>query len=78
METNGKKSRTNYIFIDYENTQPEIFILPDDYQYKVFLFVGANQTKIPVTLATSMQQLGNSAEYERIEGVGKNARWIFI
>ena len=39
----------------------------------VFVFVGANQTKIPIELATSMQSLGHNAEYIVISGTGKNA-----
>lgn len=73
MEVNEKKVRRNYIFIDYENVQPSSIILTLDCPFKVILFVGMNQTKIPIELATSMQELGNDAEYVRIEGNGKNA-----
>lgn len=73
MDNTEKKVRKNYIFIDYENVQPLSFDLPKDYPFKVILFVGANQTKIPIELVTSMQELGANAEYVRIEGNGKNA-----
>lgn len=73
MDNTEKKVRKNYIFIDYENVQPLSFDLPKDYPFKVILFVGANQTKIPIELVTSMQKLGTNAEYVRIEGNGKNA-----
>ncbi|ESS68365.1 hypothetical protein MGMO_147c00040 [Methyloglobulus morosus KoM1] len=73
MEINEKKGRTNYIFIDYENVQPSSLSLPPDYPFKVLLFIGANQTKISVELAASMQELGKNAEYIKIEGNGKNA-----
>ena len=73
MSNIEKKVRKNYIFIDYENVQPLSFGLPKDYSFKVILFVGANQTKIPIELVTSMQGLGANAEYVRIEGNGKNA-----
>jgi hypothetical protein len=73
MDNTEKTVRTNYIFIDYENVHPISFDLPKDYPFKVLLFVGANQTKIPIELVTSMQLLGNNAEYVRIEGNGKNA-----
>ena len=73
MESNEKKIKTNYVFIDYENVQPSTFSLPNEYPFKVILFVGANQTKISIELAASMQELGNCAEYVRIEGNGKNA-----
>lgn len=73
MENNEKKAKTNYIFIDYENVQTSAFSLPNDYPFKVILFVGSNQTKIPIELATSMQELGTRAKYVKIEGNGKNA-----
>lgn len=73
MENNEKNIRTNYIFIDYENVQPSSFDLMKDFPFKILLFVGANQTKIPIELVTSMQALGGNAEYVKIEGNGKNA-----
>ncbi|KJV07371.1 hypothetical protein VZ94_05270 [Methylocucumis oryzae] len=65
--------RKNYIFIDYENVQPLSLDLPKGYPFKVILFLGINQTKIPIELATSMHLLGSDAEYVRIQGNGKNA-----
>lgn len=47
--------------------------MPEDFPFKVILFIGASQTKIPVELVMSMQELGHNAEYVRIEGNGKNA-----
>lgn len=73
MENNEKKVKINYIFIDYENVQPTSFSLPPDYPFKIILFVGANQTKISIELATSRQELCSNAEYVKIEGNGKNA-----
>ncbi len=73
MNNTEKNGRINYILIDYENVQPASFDLPKNYFFKVFIFVGANQTKIPIELVASMQILGSNAEYVRIEGNGKNA-----
>lgn len=73
MDNAEKKVRKNYIFIDYENVQPFSLDLPKDYPFKVIVFVGANQTKIPIELVTSMQELGNNAKYVKIVGNGKNA-----
>ncbi|SFV55621.1 hypothetical protein MNB_SV-9-1630 [hydrothermal vent metagenome] len=58
-----KKVRNNYIFVDFENVQPTSFEFPKDYSFKIIIFVGANQTKIPIELAISMQNLGHNAEY---------------
>lgn len=68
-----KKLRNNYIFVDFENVQPKSFDFPEDYPFKIIIFVGVNQTKIPIELAISMQSLGHNAEYVIISGSGKNA-----
>ncbi|MCK9195150.1 MAG: PIN domain-containing protein [Nevskia sp.] len=65
--------RTNYIFIDYENVQPQELAKLDAEHFKVFLFVGANQAKLSFELAISMQKLGERAEYVKIAGNGPNA-----
>lgn len=63
----------NFVLIDYENVQPRNLELLSKHPFKVFVFVGANQSKIPFQLAESMQKLGNDGEYIRISGNGKNA-----
>ena len=65
--------RINYVLIDFENVQPEsLSVLLQD-QFKVMVFVGANQTKVPIEVALAMQAMGNKAEYVRIAGNGPNA-----
>ncbi len=39
----------------------------------MFVFVGANQTKVPFELARALQALGKNAEYIKISGNGQNA-----
>jgi hypothetical protein len=75
---NQKKLKTNYILIDYENVQPSTFELPKDYPFKVIVFVGASQTKIPIDLVIAMQNLGHNAQYVRVEEKGKNALDFYI
>lgn len=75
---NQKKLKTNYILIDYENVQPSTFDLPKDYPFKVIVFVGVSQTKIPIDLVTAMQNLGHNAQYVRVEEKGKNALDFYI
>jgi hypothetical protein len=65
--------RTNYVLIDYENVQPKDLSLLNGHPFKVMVFVGANQKKIPVDLATALQPLGADAEYVPVSGNGKNA-----
>ena len=67
------KNRTNYILVDYENVQPKSFMLPKNHQFKVIFFIGAKQTKVPVELASAMQNIGSSAQYIKISSNSKNA-----
>lgn len=65
--------RTNYILIDYENVQPKAVSGLDADHFKVFLFVGANQNKLPYELTTALHKLGNHrAEYIKMGGNGTN------
>ena len=64
---------TNYVLIDFENVQPKNLELLTTHPFKVFVFVGASQTKVSFDLADSMQLLGNNAKYIKISGNGQNA-----
>ena len=64
---------TNYVLIDYENVHPRNLELLAEHPFKVFVFVGQNQAKIPFDLADSMQLLGKEARYIKIAGSGQNA-----
>jgi hypothetical protein len=65
--------RTNYVLVDYENVQPTDLAMLRDGPFKVRVFLGANQTKIPVGLATALQGLGANAEYVLLDSSGSNA-----
>jgi len=67
------KLPTNYVLIDYENVQPKNLEILANHPFKVFVFVGANQAKVPFDLAVAMQQLGDCARYIKISGNGPNA-----
>jgi hypothetical protein len=75
---NEKAIRTNYIFIDFENVQPSSLNLPKNMPFKVFIFVGAKQKKLPIKLAISMQNLGENAEYILVDNSGKNILDFYI
>lgn len=64
---------TNYILIDFENVQPKDLSVFDAEQFKIIVFIGANQKKVPVELARALQPLGSKAEYIQIIGSGSNA-----
>ena len=65
--------KTNYVLVDYENVQPTDLAKLRDGPFKVRVFLGANQPKIPVALATAIQVLGANAEYVVLEAAGSNA-----
>jgi len=64
---------TNYILIDLENVQPKNLNIISDHPFKIYVFVGENQEKIPFDLAEVMQSFGENAKYVKISGNGKNA-----
>jgi len=65
--------RTNFVLVDFENVQPKDIGLLKDGPFKVKVFLGPNQSKIPVSLASTIQSLGNNAEYVVLETPGSNA-----
>lgn len=65
--------RTNFILVDYENVQPKDIGLLKGGPFKVKVFLGPNQAKVPVTLAAALQPLGGNAEYVCLETAGNNA-----
>ena len=68
--------RTNYVLVDLENVQQvpseSLEQLAQDH-FKLLVFVGANQTKLPFEFAAAMQRLGSKAEYIKISANGHNA-----
>ena len=64
---------TNYILIDFENVQPKNLEVLGNHPFKVYVFVGANQAKVPFELAAEMQNLGENAKYIKMSGNGPNA-----
>lgn len=64
---------TNYVLVDFENMQPTDLALLSGGPFKIVIFLGGNQNKIPVNTAIALQQFGNAAEYLQIEGSGSNA-----
>jgi hypothetical protein len=68
-----RQLRTNIVLIDFENVQPEsLAALERDY-FKIIVFVGASQAKVPTKIVTALQRMGSNAEYVEISGNGKNA-----
>ena len=69
----GPAMETNYVLIDLENVQPESldYLAPD--HFKILVFVGASQTKLPSKMAMFLQRLGDRANYIEISANGPNA-----
>lgn len=64
---------TNYVLIDFENVQPKHLDRLKDGAFTVLVFVGPQQTKIPIEMASALQPLGSGVEYVKLEKAGKNA-----
>lgn len=65
--------KTNYVFIDYENVQVKSLSLLKGEHFRVRVFLGPNNTKLPVELVLAMQELGDRGEYIVLETPGINA-----
>lgn len=65
--------KTNFVLVDFENIQPKNIGLLTGGSFKIKVFVGANQAKIPFEMVRALQTFGPNAEYIQIEGSGKNA-----
>ena len=65
--------RTSFVLVDLENVLPSAAALLGNESYRLIVFVGENQTKIPIDLAMEIQKLGLRGEYVKVSGSGKNA-----
>lgn len=65
--------KNNYILVDYENVQNIDLNSIKGKNFYIKIFVGTNQTKIPVELVLKSQELGIQVEWIQINGSGKNA-----
>ena len=62
-----------YLFLDFENVQPASLgsLKPGHCRIKVFL--GQNQSKLPLELSRALQPFGQDVEFIQISGNGPNA-----
>lgn len=65
--------KTEFVLIDFENTQPKDVDSLNGGRYKIKVFLGAQQAKVPLAIARALQALGRHAEYIQINGNGNNA-----
>lgn len=62
-----------FILIDFENVQPTSIGSLTPGGCKLVLFLGQNQSKVPVALSRALQPFGTDVEYLQISGSGPNA-----
>jgi hypothetical protein len=65
--------RTNHVLIDFESVQPDSLGALEQEHFKVHIFVGADQAKLPFGVAAAVQRMGSRANYVKISGNGSNA-----
>ncbi len=64
---------TNYVLIDFENVQPESLERLTPEHFKLIVFIGASQTRVPFEVAASLQEFGCRAKYVKVSAKGPNA-----
>ena len=65
--------QTTFLLLDLENVPPDDLSALGGGPFKIKVFLGAHQTKVPVALARALQAFGPNAEYVQMEGSGHNA-----
>lgn len=65
--------KTNFVLIDYESVQPKLLSSLNQEHFRVYVFLGEHQTKLPLELVEAMQTFGGRAKYIKISGIGPNA-----
>src|SRR5271157_5152009 len=61
------------LYIDYENVQSVDLSRIDKKEFKICLFTGVAQSKMPTELAKSIHSLGDRLDWVTIDGSGPNA-----
>jgi hypothetical protein len=69
----GQGLKTTFVLIDFENVHaPDMSGLSVG-PFKIMVFLGSNQGKLPVEMVRALQVFGPDAEYVQIDGNGNNA-----
>ena len=64
--------KTTFVLVDFENVQPKDLALLSGGSYKIKIFLGTHQGKIPVAIARALQAFGPDVEYVQVSSGGKN------
>jgi PIN domain len=65
--------KTQIILIDFENVQPANLAALRGRDFKIKVFLGPRQTKLPTDTVLGLHPLGSNAEYICVAGGGPNA-----
>jgi len=65
--------KNNFVLVDFENVQPKNVSLLSGRSFKIRVFVGASQARIPFELARALHAFGPDAEYIEIDGNGRKS-----
>lgn len=65
--------KTNHVLIDYENVQPEVSEALSQPIFKVWVFVGAQQSKVKFDLLELVQRKGPDIKVIKMTTTGRNA-----
>lgn len=66
-------TKKNYVFIDYENVQPNGVSSIKDHDFSIVIFIGKKQKSISSELAEHLQPLGTKVKYVNLNVSGPNA-----
>ena len=69
----GERMKTNYVLIDFENVQPVLTAALASEVFKIIVFVGATQVRVPYNLIEAVQAWGDRIRFIKISGNGRNA-----
>lgn len=69
----GQSPGNKYVLVDFENVQPKNLEILKEHPFRVLIFIGSNQAKLPRHVVVPMQALGEKAKYVEIAGSGPNA-----
>ena len=73
MTVNNSNIRPQYICIDWENVQPEVFPSLQAEHIYMLVFVGAQQNKLSFPIVEAVQKMGSRARYVKVSQAGNNA-----
>ena len=65
--------KINYVLVDYENVQVKSLELLKEDCFQLRVFLGPNNTRLPIELVLAMQRFGERAEYIVLDNSGRNA-----